>query len=278
MSTLTLAEQLAAQAQHATQPAQEAVNPALQAQAAVSRTSEQVVKAEEAALKAQYAALGLSEATYFFKPKAEPFEGGHAVKVKDKDGKEVTRYKRPAFKAFIPYTTKEALTKLLTTPETERAAWDFIIELVNKSVYTAGQDQVNEAIKTQAYLLQDHLKVRALDVYALATAEKAPSTRGIPKETWADFKIDFVTVLNKAHGVSIDGATKASKIIADDRLASLKTAQLNIIEKFKELLASWYSSTSEANQDKFASILEESALKLETYAAKGEQSFLDSIS
>ena len=262
---MSLAEQLAAaqHTQHATQ--------------AVVKTSEQI-KAEAEAIKDHYASLGLSEATYFFKPKAEPFDGGHAVKVKDKDGNEVTRYKRPAFKAFIPYTDKESLTKLLTTPETEKAAWSFVIELVNKAVYTAGQDQVNEAIKTQSHLLQDHLKISALDVYALATQEKAASTRGIPKETWAEFKIDFVTVLNKVHGVSIDGATKAAKIIADDRLASLKTAQLNIIEKFKELLASWYSSTSEANQDKFASILEESALKLETYASKGEQSFLDSIS
>ena len=262
---MSLAEQLAAaqHTQHATQ--------------AVVKTSEQI-KAEAEAIKDHYASLGLSEATYFFKPKAEPFDGGHAVKVKDKDGNEVTRYKRPAFKAFIPYTDKESLTKLLTTPETEKAAWSFVIELVNKAVYTAGQDQVNEAIKTQSHLLQDHLKISALEIYALATVEKAASTRGIPKEVWSEFKIDFVVVLNKVHGVSIDGATKASKIIADDRLASLKTAQLNIIEKFKELLASWYSSTSEENQDKFAGILEESALKLETYASKGEQSFLDSIS
>ena len=259
----TLAEQLAAAGQ-------------VHTHAPVAKTPEQL-KAENEAIKAHYKAQGLDEATFFFKPKAEPFEGSHPVLVKDKDGNEVTRFKRPAFKGFLPYTDKEKLTLLLTNPETEKPVWDFVVELVNKAVYVAAQDQVNEAIKTQSHLTQDHLKVSALQPYALATVEKVASTRGIAKEVWADFKTDFVTVLNK-NGISIDGATKASKIIADDRLASLKTAQLNIIEKFRELLALWFSNTSEASQEKFTTILEESATKLDTYAAKGEQSFLDSIS
>ena len=262
----TLAEQLAAAGQvHSHAP----VAPAI-------KTPEQL-KAENEAIKAHYKDQGLEEVTFFFKPKAEPFEGSNSVAVKDKEGNEVTRYKRPAFKGFLPYTDKDKLTLLLTSPETEKASWDFVIELVNKSVYVAAQDQVNEAIKTQAFLSQDHLKVSALQPYSLATVEKVASGRGIPKEVWEAFKKDFVIVLNK-HGISIDGATKASKIIADDRLASLKTAQLNIIEKFRELLALWFSNTSESNQEKFTAILEESATKLDTYSAKGEQSFLDSIS
>lgn len=215
---------------------------------------------------------GLTEDTFFFRPKDVLDAEGKTVFV---DGKKQTT-KRAPFKARLPYTTQEALIALLQDETKAAKTLEFLIDLANDSIYEAAQGQVNALIADGKELVQEALDIAGLDLYALATKPKTVSVRGIPKEVWAAFKPDFISVLTKEFNVSIDGATKAAKLIADDRFQSVKTAP-NILKILDAHLANWYSKTSEESKETFAEIYAESVKKIELYMNQGEQNFIDSI-
>lgn len=219
------------------------------------------------------ASTTLTEDTFFFRPKK--VLGADGKPEKDADGKDKVT-KRDPFKAMLPYINQQTLIDLLQGDATSGPMLSYLVELCNDKVYEAAQGQVNDIIAAGKDPAQDLLNMANLDIYFLATQPKATFNRGIPKEVWASFKTDFIEVITSKFGVSIDGATKAAKLIADDRMASIRTATA-MLDALYKYLNNWFTATSPESQEKYLAIFEESTKKIETYKSQGEQNLLDSI-
>jgi hypothetical protein len=225
--------------------------------------------------QAQATTDGLTEDTFFFRKKDLPVLNEDGTPKIGTDGKpEMT--KRNPLKLRLPYVNTNSLIELLQNEETSSQMLSFFVDLANDVIYSAAQDQVNSIIEAKKTPTQDTINLKTLDLFYLATQPKAVAGRGIPKELWAEFKTDFIAVITEQFGVSIDGATKASKLIADDKFQSVKTA-VKILETLKTYLANWFDKTSEESKEKYAVIFEQSMERIDAYTSSGEQSLLDAI-
>ena len=213
--------------------------------------------------------------TFFFRPKAviDPVTGKAAI---GEDGKPLKGEKRAPLTVGLPYTNGSALIELLSDEAKGEKVLRFITDLANDAVFEAAQGQINAAIAAGTEPSQDSIQLDKLDIYFLATVEKAAVQRGIPKELWADFKKDFIGVLTSDFGVSIAGAELAAKFIADDKLVSVQ-ARHDLLEKLRGYMANWFTKTSEESQGRFAVIYSTIDDKITTYLAKDEASLLDAI-
>lgn len=216
----------------------------------------------------------LTKETFRFRPKPVMSPDG-TTQLVGPDGKKLTTTRAP-LELALPYVDATSLVALLENETTSVATLSFLVDLSNSAIKSVAQGQINDIIDADKAPTQELLNIPALQFYAIATAPKAVVTRGIPKEVWATFKVDFIKTLNAHFGVSIDGATKAAKLIADDRLATVKTAK-GLLEKLRPYLHNWFGKTSPESQEAYAEIYEESIKKIDLYLESGEQSLIDAI-
>lgn len=205
---------------------------------------------------------GLKSETFNFRPR--PVKNADGSTQKGPDGKDVTT-KRDPITLGLPYITGAELETILTDENTNVAVLlPYLAELVNDAIYEATQAKINEFLATAQEPTQDNIGVESLRLMALAAAPKKESNRGIAKEVWAAFKIDFINILTSKFGVSADGATYSARLIADDRLTSVRTnpVYLNHMQKY---LANWFSSTTPEAQITYAPIYEDMTTKITTY-------------
>lgn len=213
--------------------------------------------------------------TFFFRPKAviDPATGKQQI---GEDGKPVKSEKRAPLTVGLPYVTGNHLIELLSDSVKGEKVLKYITDLTNDSIFEVAQQQINTTIAAGQEPSQASIDLAKLDVYFLATVEKAAVQRGIPKELWAEFKKDFIAVLTTDFGVSVAGAELAAKFIADDKLVSVQ-ARHDLLDKLRGYMANWFTKTSEENQNRYAVIYSTIDDKITTYLAKDEASLLDAI-
>lgn len=185
-------------------------------------------------------------------------------------------WKRHPFEAVIPLTNEEELTALLADEGKGGIVRKFLVKLANDASYDKVSGQVRDIIKRGAALSQEALNLTRVDLYSLA---KYSGGIVIPKEMWEAWKVDYMAImvplLNKpaekvatAAGI-IMGNLVAVEAIAD---AEKKTA---LLATLGEYVNSWYTATSDENQEKFLPIMEQLEMRFEVLAAPNNDKELE---
>jgi hypothetical protein len=228
------------------------------------------------------ATISLTNDTFFFRPrKIELDTQGLPIPPKDsedlikgKDGKP-DMIKRKTLTLGLPYVKTDDLIDLLNDEKTAGQLLAFMVDLANDKVYEAAQGQVNNLIAAGIEPSNETIKVSELELMWLAVQPKITS-RGISKELYAEFKVDFINTMTAKFGISPTGADKAARLIADDKLQSIKT-QPQWLNAIKAYISQWFSGTSPESQQKFEPIATFFLDKIEGYLATPTESWLDAI-
>ena len=224
----------------------------------------------------------LTNDNFFFRPrKVELDAQGNPIQpkasevlIKGKDGKPDT-IKRKQLTLGLPYVKTDDLITLLNDETTAGQLLAFMVDLANDKIYEAAQVQVNNLIASNIEPTQETIKISELEIMRLAVQPKT-TTRGISKELYAEFKVDFITTMTTKFGVSPTGADKAARLIADDKLQNIKT-QPQYLNAIKAYISQWFAGTSPESQQKFEPIATFFLEKIEGYLATPVESWLDAI-
>lgn len=146
----------------------------------------------------------------------------------------------------------------------------YVMDLVEDSVYGAAREQVN----ANENISQDALDEQKLSLSFLANMPKAERRgAGISKETWDDFKADYIEVMTKETNKPLDKVTLAAELFVN-RLQKVKTLK-PVLKALKNELAIWFQKTN--NREEFAEVYEFLDEKADTFITADESDLLKKL-
>ena len=193
---------------------------------------------------------------------------------KGPDGKEPTDevgqpiVARPSFKMNIPVPTFEGLIKALENEKTQ----EYILDIIADAVKGAARAQVDD--ETKPVNRQEDLRLDQLTLEYLANVPKTERRgAGIPKEVWAEWEKDYISVMLSATGKEADKIGNAAKLFLS-RLQPIKTNK-KVLQFLAGQLDIWMENTQ--NSEEFADVYEFLRKKTDEFLNADEASLLANL-
>lgn len=157
------------------------------------------------------------------------------------DGKK-TGVKRKPVELNIKAVSYEEILAAVAADTTGKVK-AFIEELANDAVYLQGREQVN----ANENITQESLDESKLTLLAIATLDKKDRRgAGIDKETWADFKADYIAVMTAKTDKPLEKVELAADLFLN-RLQKVKTMK-EVVAALRDQLAIWFSNTEQKEE------------------------------
>lgn len=195
--------------------------------------------------------------------------------------------KRETVVLKLPYLTTSGLITALVGNDVEAALTihqainqltgdspkilEYIVNIVNGSVYEAAKDQVND--ETNPVSTQDKLNLDELTLEYLANQTRERKSSGISKEDWEAFKESFNTTMPLITGRDPEKVKLACRHMMN-RFAKVQTSK-KVLEILKPMISVWYIALkTPEEQERFAPIAKYLSDKIDEYMNVTEDSML----
>jgi hypothetical protein len=162
----------------------------------------------------------------------------HFKKVVDKESGIET--KRPTVELKLPVPSVEGIIAILEAGGKQ-------LELLQAAVEEVVVGQARSLLTDNEAMTEADFPLNQCIWEFIANMPEAEKRgRGIPKETWADFAADYITVMPGVTGKSAESVSLAAKLFIT-KFQSVKTNK-PVIKKLREQLAIYFNNSSNAEQ------------------------------
>ena len=178
-----------------------------------------------------------------------------------------TGYRRDAVELNIPVPS---FADVLEAIKDEPKVVEFIEDAIRDIIYAAAREQIN----ANDNITQDGMDETKLSIRFLATLP--PSEKkgaGIGKDTWDEFKADYIAVMSAKTGKPMESIILAADLFAN-RLQKVKTIK-PVLKVLKNELQIWFTST--AQKEEFMEVYEFLDGKAETFLTSDDSKLLSDL-
>lgn len=190
----------------------------------------------------------------------------HFKKVEDKETGETT--KRPSVELKLPTPSVEGIIDIL---KEGGKSLELLLEAVADVVYSRARELVNE----NEQISQENFPISQLAWAAIANLPKAERRGGgISKETWEEFREDYIAVMPQVTGRSKEKVELAVKLLVN-KFNNVKTDK-KVVALLKGQLTLYATNSTKAEE--LAEVIEFLNTKADTLLAADSSNILDALS